>query len=394
VTDWDAAALVVTLSRALRGAGVPVTPDRSVVAAEALTVLRPQTRDQLYWAFRTSLVASHEQVAVFNRVFAALVDGIADPSDSRGDPNAPASIGAEPGRRRADEARLRSVESGGGDTTSPWAGSAEESERSGDTDAEMVLAAASPHELLAGKSFDQLDADELADLRRLMAMLSLSPPLRRSRRVRRSRRGDQLDVRATLRRGIRAGDYPTRLAWRRRRMRPRRLVVICDVSGSMEPYARAYLQFLQCAVGGSDAEAFVFATRLTRLTRVMRKAPAAVAMQRAAKAAPDWSSGTRIGHALRTFNREYGSRGMARDAVVAILSDGWEVGDPREVGEEMARLKRLAYRVVWVNPHKASPHFAPLAGGMAAALPYCDAFASGHNLTAMREVAAAIAARR
>jgi uncharacterized protein len=184
VTDWDAAALVVTLSRALRGAGVPVTPDRSVVAAEALTVLRPQTRDQLYWAFRTSLVASHEQVAVFNRVFAALVDGIADPSDSRGDPNAPASVGAEPGRRRADEARLRSVESGGGDTTSPWAGSAEESERSGDAGAEMVLAAASPHELLAGKSFDQLGPEELADLRRLMAMLSLSPPLRNLRRVR------------------------------------------------------------------------------------------------------------------------------------------------------------------------------------------------------------------
>ena len=393
MTEWDAASLVVILARALRDAGVPVTPDRSVVAAEALTVLRPQTRDQVYWAFRTSLLGSHEQVPVFNRVFAALVDGIADPSDSRGDPNAPPPIGAEPGPRRAAQ-RLRSIESAGGGSPSPWAASATESERDGDTGAEMVLAAASPHERLARKSFDQLDSDELADLRRLMALLSLSPPLRRSRRVRRSRRGDQLDVRATLRRGIRAGDYPARLAWRRRRMQPRRLVVICDVSGSMEPYARAYLQFLQCAVGGGGAEAFVFSTRLTRLTRVMRKAPAAVALQRAVTAAPDWSGGTRIGHALRTFNREYGSRGMARDAVVAILSDGWEVGDPVELGREMATLKRLAYRVVWVNPHKASPHFAPLAGGMAAALPYCDAFASGHNLTAMREVAAAIAARR
>ena len=295
MTDRDIAAMVVTLSRALRDAGVPVTPDRSVVAAEALTVLRPRTRDQLYWAFRTSLVASHEQVAVFNRVFAALVDGIVDPADSRGGPGEPPSAGTSPGKRHIDEPRLRTVESAGAPPASPWAGSAEESERSGDAGAEMVLAAASPHEQLAQKSFDQLDADELADLRRLMAMLSLAPPLRRSRRVRRSRRGHKLDVRTTLRRSIRAGDYPSRLAWRKRRLRPRQLVVICDVSGSMESYARAYLQFLQSAVGGSKAEAFVFATRLTRLTRVMRKAPAPVAIQRAAAAAPDWSGGTRIG---------------------------------------------------------------------------------------------------
>jgi uncharacterized protein with von Willebrand factor type A (vWA) domain len=126
----------------------------------------------------------------------------------------------------------------------------------------------------------------------------------------------------------------------------------------------------------------------------MRKAPALVAIQRAAAAAPDWSSGTRIAEALHTFIRVYGSRGMARDAVIAILSDGWEVGDPQPVATEMAKLKRLAYRIVWVNPHKANPHFAPLTGGMAAALPYCDAFASGHSLAAMREVAAAIAGTR
>jgi hypothetical protein len=257
-----------------------------------------------------------------------------------------------------------------------------------------VLAAASAHEQLSQKSFDQLTSQELANLRRLMALLSLTPPMRRSRRVRRARYGRQLDVRTTLRRSIRTGDYPTRLAWRKRRLRPRRLVVLCDVSGSMEPYARAYLQFLQSAVGGSRAEAFVFATRLTRLTRVMRKAPSAVAIQRAAAAASDISGGTRIAAALRTFHRLYGSRGMARDAVIVIVSDGWEVTDPAAVALEMAKLKRLAYRIVWVNPHKASPHFAPLAGGMAAALPYCDAFASGHSLSAMHEVAQAIAGTR
>jgi uncharacterized protein with von Willebrand factor type A (vWA) domain len=394
MTERDDATMVVTLSRALRDAGVPVTPDRSVVAADALTVLRPRSRDELYWATRTSFVSSHEQGAIFDRVFAALFDGVVDPADSRGDPNAPPSVGSEPGERRTDDPRLRAMDAAGGHPSSPLAAAATVVDRADDSEGESVLAAASPHELLAHKSFDQLNSEELADLRRLMAMLSLAPPLRRSRRVRRSRHGDKLDVRTTLRRSIRAGDYPTRLAWRKRRLRPRQLVVICDISGSMEPYARAYLQFLQCAVGGSKAEAFVFATRLTRLTRVMRKAPAPVAIQRAAAAAPDWSSGTRIAHALRTFNRVYGSRGMARDAVIAILSDGWEVGDPQAVALEMAKLKRLAYRIVWVNPHKASPHFAPLAGGMAAALPYCDAFASGHSLSAMREVAEAIAGRR
>jgi len=212
--------------------------------------------------------------------------------------------------------------------------------------------------------------------------------------ARRSQHGKRLDVRATLRRSIRAGDYPTRLAWRKRRQRPRHLVVICDISGSMEPYARAYLQFLQSAVGGSRAEAFVFATRLTRLTRVLRRAPALAVLQRAADAAPDWSGGTRIADALHAFNRGYGGQGLARGAVVVILSDGWEVGDAEAVGRETAALKRLAYRVIWVNPHKASPRFEPLTGGMAAALPHCDAFVSGHSLAAMDEVAEAIADSR
>ena len=321
MTERDLAAMVVTLSRALRHAGVPVTPDRSVVAAEALTVLRPQTKRQVYWATRTSFVATHEQVAIFNQVFARLFDDIVDPADSRGDPGSPQPAGTSPGERHTDEPRLRTVEAHGAQPASPWASTATVVDRADQSDGATLLAAASAHELLANKSFDQLNAEELADMRRLMAMLSLAPPLRRSRRVRRSRRGDQLDVRATLRRSVRTGDYPTRLAWRQRRLRPRQLVVLCDVSGSMEPYARAYLQFLQSAVGGRQAEAFVFATRLTRLTRVVRKAPALVAIQRAAAAAPDWSGGTRIAASLHAFNRLYGGRGMARDAVVVIVSE-------------------------------------------------------------------------
>jgi len=174
---------------------------------------------------------------------------------------------------------------------------------------------------------------------------------------------------------------------------PRRLVLLCDISGSMEPYARAYLQFLHAArATGPYAEAFVFATRLTRLTRALRAGTAQVATRRAAAAAPDWSGGTRIGEALKAFNDRHARRGMARGAIVVILSDGWERGDPELVGREMARLRRLAHRIVWVNPRAAAPGFQPLAGGMAAALPHCDAMVSGHSLAALDEVVDAIGA--
>jgi hypothetical protein len=183
-----------------------------------------------------------------------------------------------------------------------------------------------------------------------------------------------------------------RLARRRRRIARRRLVMLCDISGSMEPYARAYLQFLTCAAAtGPNAEAFVFATRLTRLTRALSSRHPERAIQRAAETAPDWSSGTRIGDALRDFNDRHGRRGMARGAVVVILSDGWERGDPKLVAREMGRLARLAHRIVWVNPRVSADAFSVRSGGMVAALPHCDALVSGHSFEALDEVVAAIA---
>ena len=170
--------------------------------------------------------------------------------------------------------------------------------------------------------------------------------------------------------------------------------MLCDISGSMEPYARAYLQFLTSAAGsGPHVEAFVFATRLTRLTRALAGRHPERAIQRAAAAAPDWSSGTRIGDALKTFNDRHGRRGMARGAVVVILSDGWERGDPALVGREMERLARLAHRIVWVNPRVSASAFSVQAGGMVAALPHCDALVSGHSFDALAEVAEAIGRR-
>jgi len=226
-----------------------------------------------------------------------------------------------------------------------------------------------------------------------MSRLQLATPLRSTRRYERGRHGQHIDMRGTLRRSLRTGGDPIRLARRRRRVVRRRLVMLCDISGSMEPYARAYLQFLTCAAGsGPNAEAFVFATRLTRLTRALASRHPERAIQRAAAAAPDWSSGTRIGDALKAFNDRHGRRGMARGAVIVILSDGWERGDPLLVGREMERLARLAHRIVWVNPRMSANAFSVRAGGMVAALPHCDALVSGHSFAALGEVVDAIGA--
>jgi uncharacterized protein with von Willebrand factor type A (vWA) domain len=176
----------------------------------------------------------------------------------------------------------------------------------------------------------------------------------------------------------------------RRRIRRLRLVLLCDVSGSMEPYTRVFLSLLQGAVTGAGAEAFVFSTRLTRLTRQLARRDPDEALARAAASAPDWAGGTLIAESLRRFVDEHGRRGLARGAVVVVISDGWAGEDPEQVATQMARLRRLAHRIIWVNPRKAAPHYQPLVGGMAAALPYCDAFVSGHSYRALAEVAAAI----
>jgi uncharacterized protein with von Willebrand factor type A (vWA) domain len=255
----------------------------------------------------------------------------------------------------------------------------------------LSVGIASIEERLGDRDFAELDPDELRALARLMRELQIAPPVRRVRRSRRDPHGARLDLRATLRASRRTGGDPARPILRRRLTRPRPLVVICDISGSMEPYTRAFLQLLHAAVGGARAEAFVFATRLTRLTRALRGHQPDLAIERAAAAARDWAGGTRIGDALKRFNDEHGRRGMAHGAVVVIISDGWERGDPALVAQEMERLRRLAYRIVWVNPRKAGRDFSPEAGGMAAALPFCDAFVSGHNLRSLTAVVQAIA---
>ncbi len=372
--------LVATFGRRLHEAGVPVTAERSARFTEALALTRPYSRRRLYWTARAVLVSDHAQVkafdAVFFSVFGTDVPAVAPGEDAR-------SEAAPPDVRPASDRKGEGGAAGGASAPSGDRGEAREV---------AVPVAASDEERLRGKRFDALEPGELAQLYALMTKLRIATPLRRTRRAERDRRGEHVDLRRTLRGSLRTGGDPIRLAHRRRRVVPRRLVLLCDISGSMEPYARAYLQFLVCA--GRDAEAFVFATRLTRVTRALATRSPERAIQRAAAAAPDWSSGTRIGEALSAFNDRHGRRGMARGAVIVILSDGWERGEPDLVAREMARLSRLAYRIVWVNPRVSASGFAPRVGGMAAALPYVDALVSGHSLEALGEVADAIGAER
>jgi uncharacterized protein with von Willebrand factor type A (vWA) domain len=383
--------LAAAFGRRLREAGVPVGPDRSARFAQAVELATPRTRDRLYWVARATLVSRREHVGAFDAVFAATFEGVRDVADARGDTTAPRAaaqaavappLGAQPPGGAPAPGQLRF----GGTTT--------DAARDGEPAAgeEAVLAAASAQERLRGERFERLSPAEVEQARALIAALRLAPPMRRSRRARRGRRGEHVDVRATLRGSLRTGGDPVRVARRRRRLQPRRVVFLLDVSGSMEPYARALLALLQGSVGAANAEAFVFATRLTRLTRTLATRDPQAALDRALEAAPDWSGGTRIAAALGAFVDRFGRRGMARGAVVVILSDGWERDEPEELGRQMARLRRLAHRIVWVNPRSAAADYAPLAGGMSAALPFCDAFLSGHSVAALDQVLDAIGA--
>ncbi len=382
-TVWlDLPATAGALGRALHDGGVSVTVAQSGAFAQALALVHPVSRRRLYFTARAVFVSDPGQVRAFDRVFRTVFGGEIPAEVEATSP--PADLAPA-----APDARASAAGDSAAGTPAPGGGAA-----AGDAVADVpVPMLASAEELLRDKRFDTLEAHELAQLYGLMGQMRLCTPLRRTRRRERSGHGSRIDLRRTLRASLRTAGEPVHLRRRRRRIVPRRLVLLCDISGSMEPYARAYLQFLVSAAqgGARHREAFVFATRLTRLTRALATRSPQRALQNAAAAAPDWSSGTRIGAALKTFNDRHGRRGMARGAVVVILSDGWERDDPELVDREMARLRRLAHRIVWVNPRVAAAGFVPRAGGMAAALPYCDALVSGHTLRALEEVVRAIA---
>ncbi|MEV2194562.1 VWA domain-containing protein [Streptomyces phaeochromogenes] len=394
---FDRAEFSGRLGAELRRAGVAVTPERSVRFLQTLVLLPPVDRTALYWAARLAFVTDREHIEPFERVFDAVFAG-----GPRSTAVRRAAAESAPAQEPASGRPPPLFGIGPDPTRAPLPGGAfgEASDRdraqSPDEDrrAEELPTAGSTAEVLAHKDFAALAPGELAELNRLLALLTLKAPLRRGRRQETDRRGRRIDLRRTLRTGQRTGGEAVQLARTRHRLRRRRLVLLCDTSRSMEPYTRAYLRLFPRATAGAAAEAFVFATRLTRLTPVLRHTgPSGVdaALRRAGTAASDWSGGTRIGHALAEFNNRFGRRGMARGAVVVIFSDGWEGEDPKAVGREMARLARLTHRIIWVNPRKAAPGYTPRTAGMTAALPHCDAFISGHSLAALMEVVEAIA---
>lgn len=366
---------------------MPANPERSARFAAGLVLSVPDTVEQVYWIARTTLLSDREQFAVFDRVFDLVFRGVIDLIDVPGGqpPADELSAGGDSDRAPDGDAR-GDRESVGPRGTSATPGGASDA----DDDSASLLAAASVEERLNHRDFSTLTATELALIQDLVEQLPLVPPLRTGRRTRRRRGGREWDVRATLRRAHRTGGDPVHRIMRDRTQKPRRIVLLADVSGSMEPYARVYLHLMRGAVRALHAEAFVFATHLTRLTPALDTFWTEVAYRMAAEAATDWSGGTRIGRALHDFLNRFGRRGMARGAVVVIVSDGWEVDDPRILGAAMERLARLAHHVIWVNPRSAADGYAPLVGGMAAALPHVDTFVSGHSLSALRDVMAAI----
>jgi uncharacterized protein with von Willebrand factor type A (vWA) domain len=385
VSPVDLAAVVARFGAVLHDSGVAVGPDRSERFARAVLLTRPATTRALYWSAAVTLLADPVDRPAFDRAFDLVFGGLADEASARGGgpPSGDPSGSGVPPR----SGHVGSGQPGIGDRPPGSPPSA-----NGARSPYPVIAAAT--ERLGGRDFAKLSHDELAELAVAMRRLRLASPPRRSRRTAVGRRGTAVDLRSTLRAARRTGGHPVRLRRRRPRTKPRRLVVLCDISGSMAPYARALLQLVYCAADGQRAEVFTFATRLTRLTRVLHRLPPALALERAGRAAPDWSGGTRIGAALKTFLDDYGARGMARGAVVLILSDGWDTGPPEVLGAQMARLSRLAYRVVWANPRTQRAEFRPLTGGMAAAWPYCDAVVSAHRLGALDDLLVALAADR
>jgi uncharacterized protein with von Willebrand factor type A (vWA) domain len=360
----NAASLPVAFAGVLRGVGVDVPVSAVVSYAEALSAVGLARRDDVYWAGRATLVRRPEDVEAYDRAFAAFFERGGYGASTQ-QVQVPATLAID-----TDDDEDDGV---GGDR---------------DSDGDTIELRYSLAEVLRHRDFAEYTSDELAEAKRWMSTLRVTGSPRRSLRLapahERTRRPD---LRRTVRAAVRTRGDPIERHFRRPATRFRRVVVLLDISGSMEPYARALLRFVQAAVAGRRRiEAFTLGTRLTRVTRELSSHDPDEALARATEAVADWSGGTRLGEGLEAFNREWGVRGIARGADVVVLSDGWDRGEPEHLAEQMRRLARVAHRVIWVNPLKVSPGYAPLARGMAAALPYVDEFVEGHSLDALERL--------
>ena len=343
----------------LREGGLEVGPGRLADGLRGLDAVDLRRRDDVYWTLRQTLVSRAEDLETFDRAFDAWflrVPGQHAPREVE------RALRRQVERREAGVPRPGPAVDGGEPHAETW----------------------SDTELLRRLDFAAMTSDELARARDLIRELALERPRRRTHRLRPDRRGRVLDVRALVRASLAAGGDPVVRSFRSRSFAPRKLVLLLDVSGSMEAYSRALLLYLHAARGsGPGVETFAFGTRLTRLTAELATRDPDAALDAAAKRVLDWSGGTRIGASLRAYNDRWGRRALTRGAVVVILSDGCERGDTKQTAVEMARLARQAYAVVWVNPLKGHREYEPLAGGMSAALPYVDRLVSGHDVASL-----------
>ncbi len=351
--------ILLAFTRALRAAGVPVTQDRSQGFLQAVALLDVADQRATWVAGRSTLCAGPDDLARFDAVFEAFFnarDGLPRPR-----PAAPVSpsLSQLPDTDRPGEAGP-------------------------DDETDTVFASASETEVLRHRDVGSLSAHEKHRLAAMFATLQPRPPMRRTARHQAWHRG-QVDAHRTLRSSLRRMGEPARISWRRRGIKPRRVVLLVDVSGSMSAYADALLRLahrltVALRAQGGVVETFTVGTRLTHLTRAMRQRDAERALVAAGETVPDWSGGTRLGETLRIFTDRWGQRGMARGSVVVVFSDGWERGDPALLAEQMARLHRVAHRVVWVNPHRGKTGYEAVQQGVLAALPYVDDFVAGHSL--------------
>ncbi len=354
--------------RFLRRGGLEVAISRSIRFRQALGVLGLGSGLDVYWAGRATLVAKPGDIAMYDAMFMAFFHHNTSGLDLR----------------FGDVIETLPVSADGSDSDDRGPDGADSAD---DRDA----LAFSADEVLSDKDFAEFSDAEIAEAQQVMARMRLHAPRQRSRRRACDPAGDRLDLRRTVRRALRAHGEPIEIVNSARRSRARRLVLLLDVSGSMESYARVLIRFAHAAVAGRGrVEAFALGTRLTRLTRELGSHDVDEAVRAAAGAVVDWSGGTRLGESIGRFNREWGVPGMARGAIVVILSDGWDRGDPEVMAAEMQRLQRTAHKVIWVNPLKAGPGYEPTARGMAAALGHVDCFVEGHSLRSLHALAEVI----
>jgi len=346
--------------RILRGLGFDAGPARMLPFLTALTVIDLHRADDLRTAVHIHFARRRDELAILDRALTAFLRGNAPNVDS---PSSSATTSSERGVTITGR-QLRVLDDDGA------AEGAEEQE----------VASYSQAEVLREKDFDTLTEAEMAEVRRLIRLMRLPAGLARSRRARAGGH-DQLDMRRLLRRSLRFGGELLVFSWKSPTLRPRPLVLLCDISGSMERYTRLLLNFAYALKNASTrVEAFVFATRLTRITRLLRSHDVDAALNRVMTSVDDWSGGTRIGDAIETFNRRYARRVLSHGATVAIISDGWDRGDATQMRRAIARLQRSCHRLIWMNPLMGAPGYEPLTLGLQAALPFVDDFLPAHNL--------------